>query len=189
MPIPVARLGPWSQHLILARMKRGRQQFVSSLPTVGGMQVVQVRATGSRRPVDKQLVVISKDGINATQQTTVLATVTFPCTIVGLRWDMAIFQDAGTGTSLPFWNIMIVKDGVTIPTMSVGDGGDFVTPEQNVMVFGAAAIDNNVESFHWQGTTKTMRKMQNGDQLIFALRANATNTVGVRGVIQFFCKT
>lgn len=162
---------------------------MSSLPTVPMQQVQVVRTTGARRPVDKIMVVLSKDGINATQQTTQLVAVTFPCTIVGLRWDFSVFQDAGTGTSLPFWCIMVVKDGVTIPVMAVGDGGDFVTPEQNVMVFGAAAIDNNVEAQHFSGSTKTMRKMMGGDQLIFALRANATNTVGVRGVIQFFCKT
>ena len=191
MPRPYILLGPWSRRVLhhrVRRMKRTRGNFVSSLPTVPMQQVV-VRTTGTRRPVDKIMVVLSKDGINATQQTTQLVSVTFPCTIVGLRWNFSIFQDAGAGTSLAFWNIMVVKDGVTIPVMSVGDGGDFVTPEQNVMVFGAVAIDNNVEGHHSQGSTKTMRKMMGGDTLQFIVLGEATNNQEVAGAIQFFCKT
>ncbi len=143
----------------------------------------------TKRPIDKQLIVVSKDGVGSTQSTTTLLTVTFPCTIVGLRWTMSMLQDAGTGASHFFWAIMIVKDGVTIPVLAVTDAGDFVTPEQNVMAYGNGSIDNNSTTWGVIGSTKTMRKLMGGDLLVFVFRGIATNTVAVRGVVQFFCKT
>ncbi len=147
------------------------------------------RTTGSRRPVDKQLTAINKSSVDATQVATTLVTVTFPCTIVGLRWDLDFAQDAGTGLCAGKWAIVVLRDGVTQPTIAVSDGAQFYNPEQDVMAFGSILIDNNTETKKSIGNTKTMRKMMGGDKLVWIYAGVATNTSSARGVIQFFCKT
>ncbi len=65
-------------------------------------------------------------------------------------------------------------------------------PEQNVMVWGfrvIAPFDKVGSAESWTGSTKIMRKLLGGDQLIFIAVAEGTNTVEVRGGIQFFCRT
>jgi len=147
------------------------------------------RTTGGRRPVDKNLIAIAQTAIDATDQTTTLVTATFPCTIVGLRWDFSIIQTAGTGICTYYWAIVILRDGLTQPTIAISDGSTFYNPEQDVMAFGATSIDNNTQTKQYMGSTKTMRKMMGGDKLIFISKGVATNTSRVDGVIQFFCKT
>jgi len=50
---------------------------------------------------------------------------------------------------------------------------------------GGTANTTNV----FQGSTKTMRKLQRGDLLRFITLGVATNTQAVRGVVQFMCMT
>ena len=153
------------------------------------MQQFIVRTTGSKRPVDKQLVVVTHSTINATQQNTTLVTVTFPCTIVGIRWDIAFIQDGGTGIAPHAWCINVLRDGGTQKVMSLTDGSTFFAPESDCLTFGTGLIDNNVQTLVYNGSTKTMRKMMGGDKLIFSSLGAATETSFCRGVIQFFCKT
>ncbi len=143
----------------------------------------------TRRPIDKSLKAINKAGVDATDVTTVLLTTTFPCTIVGLRWDLTIFQDAGTGTAQFWWALVINRDGNTVGTLGVSDAAQFFEPEQNCLVFGVGSVDNNVEAVPFRGSTKTMRKMMGGDRLQFIMRGAATNTSACNGVVQFFCKS
>ncbi len=150
---------------------------------------MSVPARRARRPVDKKLVTVSKDGVDGTQVTTVLVTATFPATVVGLRWSLSFFQDAGTGTALFRWAFVIVRDGVTIDTLALGDASNFFNPEENCLIFGQGMIDNNTETKDFEGSTKTMRKLQGGDTLVFVGAGATTNTVGIRGIVQFFLKT
>ncbi len=143
----------------------------------------------ARRPIDKNLVTATKGGVNATQEQTVLFTATFPCTVVGLRWSLSVFQDAGTGNARGVWAVVVVRDGNSAGTMTTSDAGDFYTPEQDVLSFGHSSVDNNVQTLQFEGTTKTMRKLLGGDQLIFICKAQATNTSAFEGIFQFFCKT
>ena len=156
----------------------------------GAPQVV-VRTVGTRRPVDKKLVVIAKATVDATQQNTTLVTATFPCTIVGLRWSIGTVCDAGTAGGNFGWVIAIVKDGNTTGNLALTDGGDLYTPEGNVMAFGATVNGraDGATVVHWHGNTKTMRKLMGGDVLVFSCQGVATNTSKVCGCIQFFCKT
>lgn len=147
------------------------------------------RTTGGKRPIDKLLINISKDGLANSQTQTILTTATFPCTVVGLRWDIVMAQDAGTGNAFVKWAIVVVRDGNAASTLATSDGSDTYTPEQDVMTYGQVAIDNNTEAYRNSGTTKTMRKLMGGDLLIFIALGSATNTVAVRGVVQLFCKT
>ncbi len=143
----------------------------------------------TKRPIDKSLVAVLKATVDATQETTVLLTTTFPCTVVGLRWDISFDQDGGTGLAAYTWGIVVVRDGVTVDTLATSDAASFFNPEENMLVFGAGTIDNNTQTKQHTGSTKTMRKMQGGDTLVYIHKGIATNTTGSRGVIQFFCKT
>ncbi len=148
-----------------------------------------VRTFKSQRPIDKQLIAINLTNIDATQQNTTLITATFPCTLVGIRWSLGVIQDGGTTVSSNFWCINILRDGVTQPAISKTNAASFFTPETNCLAFGVALIDNNTNEVSFEGNTKTMRKMQGGDKLIFSSLGDASNTSRVLGVIQFFCKT
>ena len=144
------------------------------------------------RPLSKELVVIAKDDVS-TQVTTVLHTASFPCTVTGLRWDLNTIQDGGIAASAGFWVIAVVREGVTIDTIQVGDGNTFFEPEQNVMAFGINLVNQGAsghpDDHSSVGSTKTMRKLQTGDTLVFAFLGTTTNTQQIRGVIQFMCMT
>ena len=151
-----------------------------------------VRHTGHKRPVDKLLIVLKKQSVDATQVSTILTTVTFPCTIVGLRWDISASTSAGTGPGEIEWAIVKVTDGDSANTLSFTDGATLYAPEQAVMTWGVGNMppfDKSANPINWRGDTKTMRKMMGGDQLIFIVRGEATNVADIRGAVQFFCKT
>ncbi len=144
---------------------------------------------GHKRPINKSLISILQTANDATDTSSQLFATTFPCTITGLRWTICFTQDQGTSTAFYHWAIVIVRAGVTQDTLTTTDGATFFDPESNCLVFGAGTIDNNVQSRVVEGSTKTMRKMQGGDALVFIAKGSATNTTRVDGVVQFFCKT
>ncbi len=146
----------------------------------------------SIRPVDKLIKSIVKTAIDATQQAIILMTVTFPCTIVGLRWDLSAGTTAGTASSDFSWAIVKVTDGDTANALTITDASTLYAPEQMVMVWGQGQLppfDKSANQVIWLGETKTMRKMMGGDQLQFICKGEATNVSRVVGGIQFFCKT
>lgn len=176
------------------RQRTGFSTFVNVAPLVSAPRsmanVQQVfRRTGSRRPVDKSIICVTKAAVAAAQVTTDLVTATFPCTIVGLRWSISHLQDAGTGASHLYWAIIVLRDGQTADTVATSDGATLYNPEQEVLAWGVSNIDNNTETKTMTGSTKTMRKLMGGDKLVFACIGVATNTSTVRAIVQFFCKT
>ena len=146
----------------------------------------------ARRPIDKELKFVAQT-LGTAQVTTVLKTTTFPCTITGLRWDMSATSNLTTGASTMVWAIVITRDGNAVSTMSQSNGSDFYTPEQDVLTFGVrsfpdADLNGPLES-HWVGSTKTMRKLKQGDVLNFIALGTAAAQGTVRSVVQFFCKS
>lgn len=150
-------------------------------------------ARPSKRPIDKELIAVSQTLTNS-QSSTTLKTTTFPCTVVGLRWDLSGSSSLTTGPSRADWAIVVVHDGLSESTMSTSDGSDFYTPEQDVLAFGSGRImdaDGGAGNLqvHWSGTTKTMRKLKQGDVLkVISLASNANAGV-FQGIVQFFCKS
>ena len=74
--------------------------------------------------------------------------------------------------------------------MAVSDGSELYTPEQDVLTYGSGCstgVDLG-DNHRFDGSTKTMRKMMGGDQLVFIAKGEATNTFAYHGVVQFFCK-
>ena len=163
-----------------------------SIPTVPMQQQVVVRRTGGRRPVDKLMVCIAAVNLVGTQLSTTLTTVTFPCTIVGLRWDLSSLTTAGTAPATYAWAIVKVSDGNSANALAFSNGATLYQPEQNVMAFGVGMNtpeDTIGGPLRWVGSTKTMRKMMAGDTLQFIHVGEATNAQEVLGCVQFFCKT
>lgn len=155
-------------------MKRARTVVVNSVGT---------------RPIDKQIIAVNKTTLAGTQTSTTLATATYPCTITGLRWDFTAVQDGGTGVATGMWAIVKVSDGNSANTISFTDAASTYQPEQDVLAFGTWAVDNNTDTQRMNGSTKTMRKLAKGDELIFIARGVATNTTAFFGATQFFCKS
>ena len=151
----------------------------------------QIRFTGGKRPVDKLLININQN-VDTTQLSTVLTTATFPCTIVGLRWEFAC-RNSGASDLSTYWAIILLKDGETINTMATSDGSTLYNPEQNVMVWGNGSLlaqntTTGPAGWGWKGDTKTMRKLMGGDKLVWIGLSNAASAI-YTGTIQFFCKT
>ncbi len=173
---------------------RRRLQFTPPTTPVAvnnPMSFVVGRQTSRKRPIDKVMIVVAKPTVGTTQVSTTLLTATFPCTIVGLRWDLSVFVDGGTTPGIYGWAIVIVRQGITVSTISTGDGNTFFAPEQDVMAYGKGAnqqIDIGTGR-HYNGSTKSMRKMMGGDTLLFLAIGQDTQTSVFNGCIQFFCKT
>jgi len=178
------------------KRRRGNFQPIQILPPAPtnprNIRMAQqvVRTTSRKRPIDKILVNVSQS-TDATQVSTTLLTATFPCTVVGLRWDLTVLTDAGTGRGVYSWVIVIVRDGVTASQMSHTDGATIYAPEQDVMAFGKGVnqITGLTDGHQYNGSTKTMRKLMGGDKLQFLAKGEATDTQSFVGGIQFFCKS
>ncbi len=175
---------------------RKQHKFRSVVPITDPMSIQIPRTSfgrriSAKRPIDKLLVNVVKSNVDATQEITVLTTATFPCTIVGLRWDLTFASSAGSALATYAWVIIILRDGSTVSTIAISDAGSLYQPEQDVLAFGrgfngASAL--GIPS-KYMGSTKTMRKLMGGDRLQFVMVGEATNTTACAGCIQFFCKT
>jgi cell division protein FtsI/penicillin-binding protein 2 len=159
-------------------------------------KVVQV---SQKRPIDKSLKNVQLT-INSSGQAQVdLITATFPCTILGLRWDFTSFQvgqAASDSTYVAKWAIVIIRDGLTADTLGVSSG-DLYNPEQNVLAFGDHSQYVSASSLQLfdptknMGSTKTMRKLMGGDKIAIVANggSDANADLALRGTVQFFCKS
>ncbi len=163
--------------------RRNFRRFRPNVPLVAG----------SRRPTDKELIYVSQTFTSSNTSTT-LKTTTFPYTIVGLRWNMSAIHTFSTGNSIVNWIIVVVHDGNSANTISQSNGADMYTPEQDVMAFGTLTLMDADAGFGSttkpiMGSTKTMRKLKQGDLLQFITLCNNANAGTINGVVQFFCKS
>lgn len=93
-----------------------------------------------------------------------------------------------------YWAIVVLREGEVLGTLAVSDGSTFYAPEQNVLTFcngyvarSDAAGYDEIQTF--MGETKTMRKMQGGDQLVLVAKASAALTSEFAGQVQWFNKS
>ncbi len=142
----------------------------------------------ARRNVDKVMTAVNHTGITATQVSSTILVSAFPSTITGIRWDLAFDQTAGTGASHMNWAIVLVKEGENADTMVRTDDTTFYQPESNCLVYGFQIIRNGTTTGHASGSTKTMRKVMIGDEILFLFAGSTTNHASVVGVIQLFQK-
>ena len=151
----------------------------------------------SARPIDKVLPGIQIANLVAAQQAQDLVTATTACTATGIRWSMGVISTdvADTGTCQGAWAIIILRDGDTAQTMSLTGGSNLYEPEQDVLAFGrweimasGSAGGNGPAATHFEGETKTMRKLKIGDKLTLIALGTAGAEVRVGGTVQVFCR-
>ncbi len=157
----------------------------------------RVPIRSARRAINKQLVNTNISTIVAAQQATTLETFTFPVTLTGLRWDLTILRTAATAgvISRIVWAIIMLPDSQTASTISLTNAGSMYQPEQHVLAYGtfisdgvsAAGAAAHIRSFN--GSSKTMRKLQSGDKLELITFGTATEEHELFGTIQWFEKT
>ena len=155
----------------------------------------RARTSGVRvaRPIDKELKAILQ-AVDDSVVSTTLKTTTFPGTIVGLRWELGAISLIATADSAVYWAVVVVNDGEAANTPAISDAATFYAPEQNVLAFGYGYVsDTDVgsgpRSVSWSGTTKTMRKLKQGDKLQLISLSSVATSAQLRGVVQFFFKT
>lgn len=155
-----------------------------------------VVTASQKRPIDKRIIFFdhSSTAASAQLQTAIIPSATFPCTATGIRWEVII--DSADALNAPdiLWAIVILREGVAADTLTFSGAAAIYTPEQNVLAWGYSRAISNASSAgpelqRWDGTTKTMRKLMAGDQIVMISKPNATWTGVVRGVVQIFCKS
>lgn len=148
-----------------------------------------------KRPINKSLITIYKTISDATQVNTTLATITYPGTITGLRWDLSVFQsDTAASDCRAIWAIVVCREGQSASTLALGDAATTYSPEDQLLTFGTVGIGYETAQYqnpqYYSGSTKTMRKLQGGDTVLFIMKTSGADAdLNVMGVIQFFIKT
>lgn len=144
-----------------------------------------------KRPIDKRIFNVAE--ATAVGGTTRQLWITSgACTLVGLRWDFHIQPVAAATDATMFWALVVVPDGTSPSTISLTAGAAPYQPEQHVLAFGyyrTSPYNTSVgfDGTHVEGTTKTMRKMRNGDSLYIITKGDSSCAV-IDGGVQFFCK-
>ena len=149
---------------------------------------------GSGRPIDKVLPCLNMVNLDSTQQVQDLVTAATACTATGIRWSFDInASHASTAVTSVAWAIVILRDGRTANTLAISAGSNLYEPEQDVLAFGRGTVMQSSstagpKSVHFEGDTKTMRKLKIGDKLTFIALGEATNVTELLGTVQVFCR-
>lgn len=119
----------------------------------------------------------------------IMTSQTYPCTIAGLRWDISI-NNRDTNPAEVMWCIIAAREGTDPTTKLTGNWSmASIKPEQNVIAWGSGIIEPNQKPTSlriWEGSTKSMRKMQIGDKLLLII--GKTNGMGDHnGHFQYSC--
>lgn len=148
--------------------------------------------TRTRRDLGKFLVNIYHAGTSIQHDTVLMGEAQQPGTITGLRWDIAFAGTEGSnGQGQDFaWCIYALRQSVAVPTLSL-DGASALTGNlRDVIAFGSGVVVQGFAPTEEHGSTKSMRKLQRGDKLMFSFKPlGATPKVHVRGSAQFFYRT
>jgi len=141
------------------------------------------------RPIDKQIVTLNH--VAGIQKETQLMIVQAGArTLTGVRWNFNIISNTNTANPDFWWAIVIVKDGEVANPLDIGDQQQTYVPEQNVLAFGSRVGINLSTAAdlvqHIEGSTKSMRKMMEGDKLFFISTTSVASGWILNGAVQFF---
>lgn len=98
-------------------------------------------------------------------------------------------QDAGAGVSHCTMALVRVPSGTSASTMSGTNGATPYSPIREAIWIGKFNSKAGLHGELVSGETKAMRKFVVGDTFQFIALNEATDTVDLYGVIQFFLKT
>lgn len=121
-----------------------------------------------------ELTVLAGAGNYGGANATIQSNVSYPNTIAGLRWEVSLMNlsaDDMTHIREVFWFIAIYREG-NVPQPATYTALGLVKPEANVITWGTGISGvGNERSLTWSGSTKSMRKMQTGDEIYFVIMA------------------
>lgn len=144
----------------------------------------------AKRAIDKKIIAVVL-GVTQVQSSSVLYTATVQSTLVGFRWDLAFDNEAAAGAYIA-WAIVHVREGDSANALSIANGATLYAPEQNVLAWGVTALTKHDlgsgELAKYMGQTKTMRKMQGGDQIQLIAVGSAASGINLHGAVQWFSK-
>lgn len=145
---------------------------------------------GTKKSKAKKIMIIGLPtaAANQTAYAQLISPTTYPLTIGGLRWNLAL-QVTGTVN----WAIVVMRGNVNpgnsliTPPSIVAGSGQFVNgiDTRDVMVFGTTLRGNADESPQQEGSSKTMRKLNIGDTVSIVMSCNNHPNTLV-GSVQFF---
>ena len=148
------------------------------------------RTEGTKRPIDKRLVYVEQS-LTTTETSSTLYLTAGACTVLGFRWSLSGLGNTSASARF-FWAMVMVRDGQAASAFTLTNNGNFYEPEQDVVAFGTgttadADAGTGPTVVYWEGTSKTSRKLRDGDNMVLIARVNA-NTGTIYGVVQLFCK-
>jgi len=155
----------------------------------------------SKRPIDKGLIsgiapLTGPDQYQARILPLGSGGVAFPGTVTGIRWAFNYETTISTAVGNMRWAIIKCREGTTPNGIDNGAIGpvNFYIPEQDVIAWGqiaGIALTNEGTACSWQceGSTKSMRKLQNGDALWVVINDDHNESTNVAYIIQYFYKT
>lgn len=123
-----------------------------------------------------------------------------PLTVSGLRWSFTVQQNITGTSSIGYkWCIWIRRkaQAIAMPAYQGAGVQDAFgsTDESDILVWGEGRTGQaaqGADAGHHEGATKTQRKMQQGDVLVFSIRTvttGATDLANVHGIVQTFLKS
>ena len=141
-----------------------------------------------KRPVDKEVINVTKAAVGNTQLATVLRTAEMAETLSGIRGNMSVLFGAATG--LLVMAIVLVRNGQTASTLNLTDGGTTYAPQQDVLWAAGVEIGTSGAGapLNLQIEVKSMRKMREGDAIHFLVLSNGTDRADIHGIISSFYK-
>jgi len=138
----------------------------------------------TKRSKAKTLVCAQTNTTGTTQANEKLFGATYPCTVAGMRWEVTIQNLTGSLQNV-MWAVYILREGNTHPPLSTTL---IMAPEQNCIAWGVTILGtaNNGESnVMWTDKTKSMRKLQGGDQVFWSVKSTGGDVAFV-AAFQFF---
>ncbi len=145
-----------------------------------------------RNNLNKRLFVVNEEVSAGTFHKTILRG-SYPCTATGLRWDLSIQGPGANDQDSNFaWAVVITRDGNETGQISFTTENNMYEPEQDVLAYGCCRLANaskpGPQTLHFNGSTKSMRKIQSADQLKFVY-ASSDDIGHIYGTVQVFCKS
>ncbi len=114
-------------------------------------------------------------------------------TVSGLRWILDMLPS--TGAMIVTWLIWIRRHGQTVPTILANNALPVESfaklNDEDVLIWGSGSTPaGGTTTRTFEGSTKTQRKMQKGDQLMFSYTAAGVGTevVSLQLMAQTFLK-
>ena len=142
-----------------------------------------------RRPVERQCLTVNRTVTN-TQSSNNLFTASNALTYTGGSIQVSCAQAQSASAATMRWALVIVREGLTPTTLSMTDGGTMFLPEQDVLAAGSFTSPTGTtvsiaSEFH---KLKSMRKMKEGDTLLWLTISSVATSFVLNGVINLFFK-